>query len=326
MLVFVIRRLLQAVIVLLAVGFVAFALFQYVGDPVQNLLGQQASPSQVKRLRADLGLDQPFFVQYAHFLQNAVQGRFGVSLRQGVKVSALMAERFPATLELAVVSAMTALLVGVPLGVYSALGRARMAGQLMMTFILVVASLPTFLVGVLLILFFTLHLSWLPGFGRGELVSVGFWQTGLLTTDGWRHIALPALTLATFQVALVARLVSGQMLEVLRTGYIRFAHARGLPRRIIYFGHALKNALLPLLTVTGLQLGGLMAYAVVTETVFQWPGMGSLLLQAVHFADIPVMAACLCFIAFVFVLINLLVDILYWHLDPRLRVERSTRV
>jgi peptide/nickel transport system permease protein len=323
MLVFILRRLAQAVIVMLTVAFLAFMLFQYVGDPVTNLLGQDATQEQRDQLRRDLGLDQPFPVQFAKFVGNAVQGEFGLSLRQGRKVSALIAERFPATLELAVCAAVVALVVGIPLGVYAALKRGTFGSQLAMTVSLLGVSLPTFLIGILLILVFAVLLKWLPSFGRGDVVTLGgTWTTGLLTLDGWKHLVLPAVTLSVFQLALIMRLVRAEMLEVLRTDYIKFARARGLSDRAVYFGHALKNTLVPVITITGLQLGGLIAFAIVTETVFQWPGMGLLFIQAVQFADIPVMAAYLCLIALIFVVINLTVDLLYFAVDPRLRIEK----
>lgn len=323
MLAFILRRLIQAVIVMVVVALIAFMLFQYVGDPVVFLLGQDASPAQITQLRADLGLDRPFIVQFWHFLMNAAQGEFGLSLRQGAKVSRLIAERFPATLELALVAAFMALLVGIPMGVYSALRRGSFLSQVFMTISLLGVSLPTFLIGILLILVFAVGLGWFPSFGRGETVQLGWWSSGLFKADGWHHIVLPAVTLAVFQLTLIMRLVRAEMLEVLRTDYIKFARARGLPDRVIHFGHALKNTLVPVMTITGLQLGGLIAFAIITETVFQWPGMGLLFIQAVTFADIPVMAAYLCLIALIFVIINLVVDLLYFAVDPRLRVGNA---
>ena len=323
MLAFVLRRLIQAVIVMVAVAFISFLLFQYVGDPVVFLLGQDARPEQIRQLRADLGLDQPFFVQFGHFLLNAVQGEFGLSLRQGAKVSRLIGERFPATFELALVAAFLALAIGIPMGVYTALRRGSFMSQVFMTVSLLGVSLPTFLIGILLILVSAVHLGWFPSFGRGETVSFGWWSSGLFKVDGWMHIVLPAITLAIFQLTLIMRLVRAEMLEVLRTDYIKFARARGLSNRAIHFGHALKNTLVPVMTITGLQLGGLIAFAIITESVFQWPGMGLLFIQAVTFADIPVMAAYLCLIALIFVVINLIVDLLYFAVDPRLRVGKS---
>jgi peptide/nickel transport system permease protein len=323
MLAFVLRRLLQAVIVMLTVAFIAFMLFQYVGDPVNSLLGQDATPEQRQQLRADLGLDQTFPVQFAAFIGNAVQGEFGISLRQGRKVSTLIAERFPATAELAFGAAMLALVFGIPMGVYAALKRGNFLSQLLMTFSLLGVSLPTFLIGILLILIFAVTFKVLPSFGRGDTTMLGFWSTGLLTVDGWKHLVLPAVTLCIFQLTLIMRLVRAEMLEVLRADYIKFARARGLSNSAVYFGHALKNTLIPVMTIMGLQLGGLIAFAIITETVFQWPGMGLLFIQAVQFADIPVMAAYLCLISLIFVVINLVVDLLYFAVDPRLRIDKS---
>jgi len=323
MLAFILRRLIQAVIVMVSVAFISFMLFQYVGDPVLFMLGQDATPQQIAELRAALGLDQPFIVQFWHFLVNAAQGEFGLSLRQGAKVSSLIAERLPATLELALVAATLSMLVGIPLGVYAALKRGTFTSQLFMMLSLLGVSLPTFLIGILLILVFTVHWSLLPSFGRGEVEQLGWWSTGMLSLQGWKHLLLPSITLAIFQLTLIMRLVRSEMLEVLRTDYIKFARARGLSDRAIHFSHALKNTLVPVLTITGLQLGGLIAFAIITETVFQWPGMGLLFIQAVTFADIPVMAAYLCLIALIFVIINLVVDLLYFAVDPRLRISAS---
>ncbi len=323
MLAFILRRLAQAVLVMLTVAFIAFMLFQYVGDPVTNLLGQDATPAQRAQLRADLGIDQPFPVQFVRFVGNALSGEFGLSLRQGRRVSSLIVERFPATLELSLTAAMIALVFGIPMGVYAALRRGSFSSQLLMTLSLLGVSLPTFLIGILLILLFAVTLKWLPSFGRGDVVALGSWTTGFLTVEGWKHLILPSVTLAVFQLTLIMRLVRAEMLEVLRSDYIRFARARGLPNRSVYFGHALKNTMVPVLTIVGLQLGSLIAFAIITEQVFQWPGMGLLFIQAVQFADIPVMAAYLCLISLIFVLINLAVDLLYFAVDPRLRIERA---
>jgi peptide/nickel transport system permease protein len=323
MLSFILQRVFQAVIVMVSVAFISFLLFQFVGDPVVFLLGQDATPQQIRELRADLGLDKSFMVQFWNFLANAVQGEFGLSLRQGSKVSRLIAERLPATLELAGIAALLALVIGIPMGVYAALKRGTFLSQVFMTVSLLGVSLPTFLVGILLILLFAVGLGWFPSFGRGEVVQVGWWSSGLLTAKGWHHIVLPAVTLAVFQLTLIMRLVRAEMLEVLRTDYVKFARARGLSDTAIHFGHALKNTLVPVITITGLQLGALIAFAIITETVFQWPGMGLLFIQAVTFADIPVMAAYLCLTALIFVVINLVVDLLYFAVDPRLRVGKS---
>jgi peptide/nickel transport system permease protein len=323
MLAFIVQRLIQAALVMLVVAFIAFSLFQYVGDPVLSMLGQDATPEQRDSLREDLGLDQPFYVQFAKFVGNAAQGEFGLSYRQGRKVSKLIAERFPATLELSFAAAVLAISVGIPMGVYTALRRKGFLSNVFMALSLVGVSLPTFLIGIFLILVFAVVLGWLPSYGRGETIMLGGWSTGYLTRDGLEHLILPAITLCLFQMTLIMRLVRSEMLEVLRTDYIKFARARGLTDRAVHFGHALKNTLVPVITITGLQLGAIIAFAIVTETVFQWPGMGLLFIQSVNAADIPVMAAYLCLIALVFVVINLVVDLLYFAVDPRLRVERA---
>ncbi len=323
MLAFVVRRIAQAVLVMLAVGFIAFALFRFVGDPVLFMLGQDATPEDRERITRLLGLDQPFYVQYGRFLARAAQGEFGLSLRQVRPVSALILERLPATLELAGVAALFALVAGIAMGVYTALRRNSWLSQLLLALSLVGVSLPTFLIGILLILVFAVLLGWLPSFGRGDTVALGWWSTGFLTGSGIRSLILPAITLGLFQMTLIQRLVRSEMLEVLRTDYIKFARARGLTDHAVHFRHALRNTLVPVITITGLQLGAIIAFAIITETVFQWPGMGLLFIQAVGFADVPVMAAYLCLIALFFVVINLAVDLLYYAVDPRLRADRA---
>jgi peptide/nickel transport system permease protein len=319
---FIIRRLLQAIVVMLVVALVAFSLFQYVGDPVQLMLGQFATPEDRIRLTHDLGLDQPFWVQFYHFIVNAVHGQFGVSLRIGRPVSVLLVQRIPATLELSISAALLALIVGIPAGVYAGLRPNSWLARTALSLSLLGVSLPTFLIGILLILVFAVKLGWLPAFGRGDVVSLGWWSTGLLTRSGLRSLILPTITLGLFQLTLIMRLVRSEMLEVLRTDYIKFARTRGLRDRSVNFGHALKNTLVPVITITGLQLGSIIAFSIITEQVFQWPGMGLLFIQAVSYVDIPVMAAYLCLIAVVFVTINLIVDLLYYVVDPRLRIDR----
>ena len=323
MLAFILRRLAQAVLVMLAVGLIAFSLFRFVGDPVLFMLGQDATPEDRVRITQMLGLDRPFYVQYAKFVARAVQGEFGLSLRQAQPVSKLIVERLPATLELSMVAALLALAGGVSMGVYTALRRDTWLSQVMLAVSLIGVSLPTFLIGILLILVFAVQLGWLPSFGRGDTVSLGWWSTGFLTASGLKSLILPAITLGLFQMTLIQRLVRAEMLEVLRTDYIKFARARGLTDRAVHFGHALKNTQVPVITITGLQLGAIIAFAIITETVFQWPGMGLLFIQAVGFADVPVMAAYLCLIALFFVIINLAVDLLYYAVDPRLRNDRA---
>ena len=321
MLAFILRRLAQAVLVMLAVGLIAFSLFRFVGDPVLFMLGQDATDEQRTQVTRDLGLDRPFYVQYAHFVVNAAQGEFGLSLRQVAPVSRLFVERLPATLELSFVAALLALALGIPMGIYTALRPRSALSHILLAVSLIGVSLPTFLIGILLILVFSVQLGWLPSFGRGDVVQLGWWSTGFLTVSGLKALILPSITLGLFQMTLIQRLVRAEMLEVLRTDYIRFARARGLTDRAIHFGHALRNTLVPVITITGLQLGAIIAFAIITETVFQWPGMGLLFIQAVSFADVPVMAAYLCLIALFFVIINLAVDLLYYAVDPRLRIQ-----
>jgi peptide/nickel transport system permease protein len=319
---FILRRVLQSLLVMAVVAFIAFGLFNFTGDPVTFMVGQDATQQERQQLRVELGLDRPFYVQFARFLGNAAQGEFGRSLRQARKVSVLIKERLPATVELATAAALLALFVGIPLGVYTALRRNSWLSHFLLAASLVGVSLPSFLIGILLILVFAVQLGWLPSFGRGDTVALGWWTTGLLTPSGLKALILPTITLSLIQMTLIIRLVRAEMLEVLRTDYIKFARARGLSDRAIHFGHALKNTLVPVVTIVGLQLGAIIAFAIVTETVFQWPGMGLLFIQSVYFADIPVMAAYLCFIALVFVVINLTVDLMYYVVDPRLRIER----
>jgi peptide/nickel transport system permease protein len=306
---------------MLIVGLIAFSMFRFVGDPVTFMLGQDATERDRERMTKLLGLDRPFYVQYASFVERAVHGDFGLSLRQVRPVSSLLIERLPATLELSLVAALFALIAGVPMGVYTALRRSSWLSHVLLAVSLIGVSLPTFLIGILLILVFSVQLGWLPSFGRGDTVAIGGWSTGFLTASGLKSLILPSITLGLFQMTLIQRLVRSEMLEVLRTDYIRFARARGLTDRAVHFGHALKNTLVPVITITGLQLGAIIAFAIITETVFQWPGMGLLFIQAVSFADVPVMAAYLCLIGLLFVIINLAVDLLYYAVDPRLRVQ-----
>ncbi|MEO9650785.1 MAG: ABC transporter permease [Roseobacter sp.] len=323
MLAFIIRRVGQSILVLLVVGLVAFSMFNFVGDPIDNMLGQERTAEDIDRLRAQLGLDQPFPVQYFKFLQEAIQGNFGVSYRQGRPVAEILMERAPATLELAAVSGILAILFGIALGVFTAIRRNGVMANVIMSASLIGVSLPTFLIGILLIYVFSVELGWLPSFGRGEVVEVGGWRTGFLTESGLQALVLPSITLGLYQMTLIMRLVRSEMLEVLRQDYIRFARARGLKDRAVNFRHALKNTMVPVITVIGLQLGAIIAFAIITETVFQWPGVGLLFINAIQFVDIPVMAAYLMLISVMFVGINLLVDILYFFIDPRLRADRS---
>ena len=321
MLGFLIRRIIQSVFVMLAVALIAFMMFRFMGDPVNSMVAETATTEERDAVRERLGLDQPLYVQYGRFVARAATGDFGLSWRNARPVSTLLAERFPATAELVLVAAGLSLVLGIPLGILTALRPHSLSTQALQLMSLVGISLPTFVTGILLILVFSVWLGWLPSFGRGTVVDVGWWSTGFLTLSGLKALILPSVMLCLFQLTLIMRLVRAEMMEVLRTDYIKFAKARGLTNRSIHFHHALKNTLIPVITIFGLQLGGLIAFAIITETVFQWPGMGALFIQAVSFGDVPVMAAYLVLVSLIFVIINTTVDLLYAVLDPRLRVE-----
>jgi len=320
MLAFILTRLAQAVLVMAVVALLAFAMFRFVGDPINQLVGQETTEAEREARRESLGLNVPVLVQFARYAGQAVLFDFGNSYQFKQPVAKLIGERAAATLELSLTSAVLALLIGVPMGVFTGLYPQSWVSRLFLGASLVGVSLPTFLIGILLIFVFAVELGWLPAFGRGAVVQLGWWSTGFLTLSGLRSLVLPAITLGLFQMTLIMRLVRGEMLEVMRTEYIRFARARGLPNRAIHFGHALKNTLIPVITITGLQLGSIIAFAIITEQVFQWPGMGLLFIQAVANVDIPIMSAYLLLSSLIFVTINLVVDVLYAFVDPRIRV------
>ena len=323
MFIFILRRMIQSLFVMFFVALVSFSMFRFVGDPVNQMVGIETTIAERERLREKLGLNDSIFLQFGRFVKNASIGDFGISYQHKRPVSEMLIERFPATLELSVISALFSLIFGIPMGVYTGIHRFGWISRIMMTISLIGISLPTFLIGILLIFIFAVHLQWLPSFGRGEIVDLGGWRTGLLTTSGLKALIMPAITLGLFQLTLIMRLVRAEMLEVLRTDFIKFARARGLSNRVVHFGHALKNTLVPVITITGLQIGSIIAFAIITETVFQWPGMGLMFLQSIQNVDIPIMAAYLILIAFFFVAINLVVDLLYYLVDPRLRIDSS---
>jgi peptide/nickel transport system permease protein len=318
---FLIKRLANAAGVMLAVAFIAFMIFRFVGDPVELMLNEQASQAQRDELRVRLGLDRSFVVQFGTFVLNAMKGDFGISYRNQQEVFTLIVERFPATFELVLMATFLSLVIGIPLGVYSAIRHKTLLAQAIQFVSVLGISLPSFALGILFILLFSVTLQWLPAFGRGDTVLIGGWSTGLLTPSGRKALILPGITLSLFQITLVMRLVRAEMMETMRTEFVRFARARGLSDNAIHFRHALRNCLMPVITVTGLQIGNLIAFALVTETVFQWPGMGMLFVQAVSFVDIPVMAAYLIIVSFIFVSLNTLVDLTYALVDPRLRQQ-----
>jgi peptide/nickel transport system permease protein len=322
MIAFILRRLMASIGVLIAVGLIAFAMFRFVGDPVNQMVGIETSVREREQLSHQLGLDQPTIVQAARFLVHAARFDFGVSYQFKQPVADLIGARMPATLELALVASILSLATGIPMGVFAALHRDSALARLFQALSLIGISLPTFLIGVLLIYLFAVVLGWLPSFGRGDVVHIGsWWTTGLLTVSGLKSLIMPSVTLALFQMTLIMRLVRAEMLEVMRSDYIRFARARGLSEGAIHFHHALRNTLVPVITVVGLQVGSILAFSIITETVFAWPGMGQLFLQSIQNADVPIMAAYLLLIASLFVVINLIVDLIYVAVDPRLRVQ-----
>jgi len=316
-------RLIQSVLVMLVVAFVAFSLFNYVGDPVHNMVGQEASTEKREEIREKLGLNDPVHTQFLRFVGNAVKGEFGLSYQLRRPVSDLIAERLPATLELVFISALIAIVSGVVLGVYTGINRDGFLSNIILILSLFGVSLPTFVIGILFIYLFSVILGILPSFGRGEVVDLGFWNTGFLTLSGIKAIILPSITLSLFQMTYIIRLVRAEMMEILQTDYIKFARARGIEKNTINFKHALKNGLIPVITIAGINVGTLIAFSIITETVFQWPGMGFLFINAVHFVDIPIMSAYLIMVAFIFVMINFIVDITYYIIDPRIRIKEE---
>lgn len=316
-------RLIQSVLVMFVVAFVAFSLFNYVGDPVHNMVGQEASTEKREEIREKLGLNDPVYTQFLRFVGNAVKGEFGLSYQLRRPVSDLIAERLPATLELVFISALIAIVSGVVLGVYTGINRDGFLSNIILILSLFGVSLPTFVIGILFIYLFSVILGILPSFGRGEVVDLGFWNTGFLTLSGIKAIILPSITLSLFQMTYIIRLVRAEMMEILQTDYIKFARARGIEKNTINFKHALKNGLIPVITITGINVGTLIAFSIITETVFQWPGMGFLFINAVHFVDIPIMSAYLIMVAFIFVMINFIVDITYYIIDPRIRIKEE---
>lgn len=318
---FLLRKIFQAAMLLAGVALISFILFQYLGDPVANMLPESATEVERMQLRASLGLNDPIFIQFSHYISRLLQGNFGISYYNQVSVFQLIMERLPATLELVFVAVVISLAVGFPLGVWVAITRNKILRESVQILSLIGVSLPWFLIGIMLIIVFSVWLGWFPSSGRGETIKIGFWSSGLLTASGWRSIVLPALSLALSMITIIMRLVRTEMLEVMKADYIKFARARGIENYRIWFRHALRNALLPVVTVIGLQIGGLIAFAIVIETVFQWPGMGLLLIQSINYVDVPVLSGYLLFIALIFIVINTIVDLLYYLIDPRMRAQ-----
>jgi peptide/nickel transport system permease protein len=315
------KRILQSIVVVLVVSVVVFVILYHAGDPVRLLLPPDATQQQMEELRHHLGLDQPFAVQYWRFLHNALRGDLGTSFAFNQPAIGLILERVPATLELAVTAMALSVLMGIPAGMYAAIRPQSWGAKLIMTVSLFGISMPVFWLGIVLILVFSVLLGWLPSSGRGETVLIAGLRSGLFTLDGLRHLLMPAFTIAVFQLALNVRLVRAGMLEVMLQDFVKFLKAKGLSERRVVFIHALKNILIPVVTVLGLQLGSLIAFAVVTESIFAWPGIGKLVIDSIHALDRPVVLAYLLVVAMLFVCLNFVVDLLYTFLDPRIRLR-----
>jgi peptide/nickel transport system permease protein len=317
------RRVLQSGVVLLAMSVLVFTGIFAVGNPVDVLVSPQADQAEIERITRHLGLDRPLWEQYGRFLSQALRGDLGQSFVHSTSALGLIVERLPATLELAVVAMGLAVLIGIPLGLLAGLKPDSAAGRGVMAGSIIGFSLPTFWVGLMLILLFSVQLGWLPSNGRGQTVDVLGVPLSLMTADGWAHLALPALNLALFKISLVIRLTAAGTREAMLQDYVKFARAKGLkPSRIVGV-HVLKNILVPIVTVVGLEFGSVIAFAVVTETIYSWPGMGKLLIDSINLLDRPVVVAYLLVIVTMFVLINLLVDLAYSLLDPRVRLADS---
>lgn len=319
---YILRRIGQMLIVVLAVSFICFIIFQYTGNPTWALVGKYATQEQRDIVTQELGLDRPFYVQYAVFLKNISHGNFGMSYVSRVPVLGLILERFPASIELGVTAMLFAVLVGISLGALAGLKPTAISSRFIMAGSLVGISLPTFLTGILLILVFAVQLRVLPAFGRGELIKlVGSWRTGFLSSSGLLHLILPAITLGSYQLAMIIRLTRAGMAEAMREDYVRTAWAKGLSQRVVVFKHALRNVLIPIVTMIGLQFGALVAFSTITETIFQWPGVGNLLLFSIYESDNPTIVAYIVLVSIIVAFLSLLVDLSYGFLDPRVRYE-----
>jgi len=324
MLAFFIRRIMQALIVMLVISFIAFAIKDNLGDPLREMSGQSVSEAERELLRDQLGLNDPFLVQYARFLGNAVQGDLGTSYFFQEPALQVILKKLPATLELVIGATFIIVTLSVPLGVYSAIHPQKIASKIIMGVSTVGISVPVFLTGIGLIYLFSVTLGWMPSYGRGETYQITEnWDTVFLTRDGLEHLVLPAITLSSIMLPLFIRLIRSEMMEVLQSDYVKFAWAKGIAPQRIYFTHALKNTLLPVITVGGVQIGTMVAYTILTETVFQWPGMGFLFLEAVNRSDIPLVVAYLMVVGAIFVITNTIVDLIYGLVNPTVNLARA---
>ncbi len=323
MVAFILRRIAQAILVMLIIGMVGFSIKSQIGDPIRDLVGERVTPAQRAKMADEMGLNDPFFVQYVRFVKNALKGDLGMSFMYSRPALEVILKHAPATIELVFGTALIIIVVSLPLGVYSALKPHSLLSRFIMSFSTLGVSMPVFLTAILLIYLFAIILGVLPSYGRGETVALfgsEYWQTGFLTVDGLKHLILPCISLSSIMMPLYIRLIRSEMMEVLETEYIKYAWAKGLSPMRIWLVHAFKNTLLPVITVFGVQIGIMFAFTILTETVFQWQGMGFMFLEAVQRADISLLIAYLVVVACVFVIVNTVVDILYGLINPTVRI------
>ncbi|MEA3470200.1 MAG: ABC transporter permease [Thermodesulfobacteriota bacterium] len=317
---FAVRRITQAIIVMLVIGLLGFSIKQQIGDPVRDIVGVSVSVAERDALRQELGLNDPFLTQYVRFIKNAVHGDLGMSFFFKRPTLEVILSKAPATLELVFASSLIIILLSIPLGIYTAINPRNLPSRIIMGGSIVGVSIPVFLTAIILIYIFAVELHWLPSYGRGETVNIWGWESGFLTLDGLKHLILPSIALSSIMLPLFIRLIRSEMMETLETEYVKFAWAKGLSRRRIWFLHAFKNTLLPVITVGGVQLGILIAYTILTETVFQWQGMGFMFLEAVERSDTSLLVAYIIVVGALFVVVNTIVDIIYGLVNPTVRI------
>ena len=318
---FIVRRIIQSIIVMLVISLVGFSIQHSIGDPVRDLVGERVTPAEREEIRDRLGLNDPFYTQYFRFVKNACKGDLGLSFFYKKPALEVIVSKAPATLELVIVTSIILIIVSIPSGIYCAIYPKRLFSRFAMAFSTVGVAIPVFLTAIALIYLFAVELNWLPSFGRGETVNIGgWWETGFLTWDGLKHLVLPSISLSSIMLPLFIRLIRAEMMEVLETEYIQFAWAKGLRHERVWFIHAFKNTLLPVITVFGVQLGIMFAFTILTETVFHWQGMGFMFLEAVERSDTSLLVAYLVVVGLIFVLVNTIVDIIYGTINPMVRI------
>jgi peptide/nickel transport system permease protein len=317
---FIVRRIIQALLVMLVIGMVGFVIQQQMGDPVRDLVGERVTPAERAVIRDQLGLNDPFYTQYFRFVKKACQGDLGLSFFYKKPALEVIASKAPATIELVLVTALILIVISIPAGIYSAIYPRSWLSRIIMAVSTIGVAMPVFLTAIVLIYFFAVELNWLPSYGRGETVNIWGWESGFFTIDGLKHLILPSVSLSTIMLPLFIRLVRAEMMEVLETEYIKFAWAKGLHRRRVWYLHAFKNTLLPVITVFGVQVGILFAFTILTETVFNWQGMGFMFLEAVERSDTSLLVAYLVLVGVIFVVVNTMVDIVYGFVNPMVRI------